>query len=55
MLLERPTLRKPGEVAPASITKICARVDGIWMFRHKLSEPLMNAPSKTGRSQIRLP
>ena len=24
------------------------RVDGVWMFRHKRSEPLMNVPFETG-------
>src|ERR1700704_1666108 len=26
----------------------CVRVDGVWMFRHKRSEPLMNVPFETG-------
>jgi hypothetical protein len=30
-----------------------ARVDGTWMFRHKRSEPLMNAPFETGWAQTR--
>jgi ketosteroid isomerase-like protein len=30
-----------------------ARVDGIWMFRHKRSEPLMNAPFETGWARTR--
>jgi hypothetical protein len=24
------------------------RVDGVWIFRHKWSEPLMNVPFETG-------
>jgi len=30
-----------------------ARVDGVWMFRHKLSEPLMNAPFEDGWAKTR--
>ena len=30
-----------------------ARVDGTWMFRHKRSEPLMNAPFETGWAETR--
>jgi ketosteroid isomerase-like protein len=30
-----------------------ARVDGVWMFRHKRSEPLMNAPFETGWARTR--
>jgi hypothetical protein len=28
--------------------EIYVRVDGVWMFRHKRSEPLMNVPFETG-------
>src|ERR1051325_7263647 len=31
-----------------------ARVDGVWMFRHKRSEPVMNAPFEVGRDTFRL-
>jgi hypothetical protein len=31
-----------------------ARVDGVWMFRHKRSEPLMNVPFETGWAETRL-
>jgi ketosteroid isomerase-like protein len=30
-----------------------ARVDGIWMFRHKRSEPLMSVPFETGWANTR--
>jgi hypothetical protein len=30
-----------------------ARMDGVWMFRHKRSEPLMNVPFETGWEQKR--
>jgi uncharacterized protein (TIGR02246 family) len=30
-----------------------ARVDGVWMFRHKRSEPLMNVPFETGWAKTR--
>src|SRR3954471_23631000 len=30
-----------------------ARVDGVWMFRHKRSEPLMNVPFETGWAETR--
>ena len=30
-----------------------ARVDGTWMFRHKLSEPLMSVPFETGWAKTR--
>ena len=30
-----------------------ARVDGIWMFRHKRSEPLMSVPFETGWATAR--
>ena len=33
--------------------EIYARVDGIWMFRHKRSEPLMSVPFETGWAEIR--
>jgi hypothetical protein len=29
------------------------RVDGVWMFRHKRSEPLMNVPFETGWAKAR--
>ena len=30
-----------------------ARVDGVWMFRHKRSEPLMSVPFETGWASTR--
>ena len=30
-----------------------ARVDGVWMFCHKRSEPLMNVPFETGWAETR--
>jgi SnoaL-like protein len=30
-----------------------ARVDGVWMFRHKRSEPLMSVPFETGWANTR--
>ena len=38
--------------APASITRP-TRVDGVWMFRHKRSEPLMSVPFETGWAKTR--
>jgi len=32
-----------------------ARVTGIWMFRHKRSEPLMSVPFETGWATARFP
>jgi hypothetical protein len=33
--------------------EIYARVDGIWMFRQKRSEPLMSVPFETGWAKTR--
>jgi hypothetical protein len=30
------------------------RVDGVWMFRHKRSEPLTNVPFETSWAETRL-